>query len=146
MAVPPLQYDATVPPTTDHQYSTTGTFASDGTSVLTIEMGDTFSDATELTGIRLNAFVIGADSSFAITDLAYDSDAHTVALTWQAQSDTTYIARYSTDLLTWRAAHEGDITSADDEILDDGDRITATLPLTDGLENETDLFFRVERN
>ncbi len=146
-AIRPLQYDASILPTMDHQYSTTGTFSSDGTGVLTIEMVDTYTDATESTGIRLNAFVIGnpADSSFAITDITYDPDANTVTLTWRSRPNTTYTAKVSVDMSDWEADLEDSITAANDENLDDGDHITVTFPLTAGLKNETELFFRVEK-
>ena len=47
-------------PTTDGQYATTGTFTSDGTGVLTIDLEDNWIGATDSTGIRLNGFELDA--------------------------------------------------------------------------------------
>jgi len=53
-----LQYGMSHP-TTDQGYATTGTFTSNDTGVLTIEMVDTFSGDMGDTGIRLNGIVLG---------------------------------------------------------------------------------------
>ena len=45
-------------PTTDGQYATTGTFTSDGSGVLTVTVSDSWTGATDVTGLRLNGFVL----------------------------------------------------------------------------------------
>jgi ferric-dicitrate binding protein FerR (iron transport regulator) len=54
-----LQYDTSLYTTTDQGYATTGTFTSNDTGVLTIEMVDTFAGDMGDTGIRLNGIVLG---------------------------------------------------------------------------------------
>lgn len=55
-SAPDLLWTGGSNPTTDGQYATTGTFTSDGSGVLTIDLSDSWTGATDTTGIRLNAF------------------------------------------------------------------------------------------
>jgi len=71
----------------------------------------------------------------------------TIRLTWAARSSVSYQLNYSTDLLNWDGEINDSIEfTVDDEIPDDGDRITVSVDLSDfGLESETKVFFRISR-
>jgi hypothetical protein len=68
----------------------------------------------------------------------------TVTLTWSKTGAAHYIAKYSTDMSDWGADFDDNITAVNDENPDDPDHITVTFELTDGLENEPKMFFRIE--
>jgi hypothetical protein len=90
----------------------------------------------------------GTPLRFAITEIDYAPDAApnpTVTLTWRKSGAAAYIAKYSTDMIDWGADMGGRLTDAIDENPGDPDQITETFDLSDfGLENESDLFFRIE--
>ena len=67
-----------------------------------------------------------------------------MTLTWRSRSNTTYKAFVSSDLSDWGFALADMLGAAHDVIDDDGNHITVTFPLIDGLENVPDLFFRIE--
>ncbi len=84
---------------------------------------------------------------FAITEIDYAPDADpnpTVTLTWRKTGASSYIARISGNLSDWGVDLDDSITPDRDETPGDADHITVTFPLKDGLENEADLFFRIE--
>ena len=86
-------------------------------------------------------------SAFAITEIEYDPAAVpnlTVTLTWRLRPGTTYKAFSSLDLIDWSNELADSLGAADDEIPDDGNHITVTFPLTDGLEDEPHVFFRIQ--
>ena len=86
-----------------------------------------------------------AGPSFVITEIIYSPVTDEVTLTWRSRPDTTYAAKYSTDMTDWGADLDDGITSANDEVLDDGDQITMTFDLgLAGIAAEKDLFFRIE--
>jgi hypothetical protein len=85
-------------------------------------------------------------SSFAITEIDYDPDADppTVTLTWRSRPGTTYGAFSSFDLSDW-SNEVADSLDADTEgIIVDGNLLTMSFKLEDGLENATDLFLRIQ--
>ena len=103
---------------------------------------------TMLTGMIVTA---GPSSSqpFAITEIQYAPDAEpdpTVTLTWRSRPGTTYKAFASLNLIDWtnELADSLGADPADDEVPDDGNHITVTFDLENGLENESDVFFRIE--
>lgn len=67
----PTKYTVGSDPTTDGQYSTAGTFSSDGSGVLTVSMKDLISGGGD--GIRLNAFELDASASEPISPIAVSS-------------------------------------------------------------------------
>lgn len=85
----------------------------------------------------------GSNSS-EISDIFYDRDASTVTLTWNSQPGVTYSVNYSLDLIDWDSALNDAVTSANDQVLDDGNNITVTFNLDGDLEGLPRLFFRVE--
>jgi len=83
----------------------------------------------------------------AITEIDYAPDAEpdpTVTLTWRKSGAASYVAKRSSDLIDWEADFGDGITVEVDENPDDPDHITVTFPLSNGLENEPHLFFRIE--
>ena len=95
----------------------------------------------------LSPVIIGPPPPLAITEIQYDPDAEsgpTVTLTWHSLPGTTYKAFVSSDLSDWGFVLADMLGAAHDVIGDDGDHITVTFPLIDGLENVPDLFFRIE--
>ena len=86
-----------------------------------------------------------ATRRFIITRIDYDSLADTVALTWRKSGAASYIAKYSTDMTDWGSDMGDGFTEALDEIPGDPDTITVTFELVDfSIDNETELFFRIE--
>ena len=81
---------------------------------------------------------------FAITEIDYDPDADTVTLTWRSRPGTTYSAFSTIDLSDWSNELADSFGAADDEIPDDGNHITVTFKLENGLEDATDLFLRIQ--
>ena len=67
-----------------------------------------------------------------------------MTLTWSSRPDTTYSAFSSLDLSDWSNELADSLGADEDENPDDGAHITVTFPLTDGLEDATDLFFRIQ--
>jgi len=97
-----------------------------------IRVGTSFGDV-------VGGAVVGANP-LAITDITYTGGTSEVALTWNSSAGTNYIIRYSTDLINW------DTDLDDGVIADDGDSTTRTYDLSQfGLEGETRIFFRVEK-
>ncbi len=84
-----------------------------------------------------------AFAPFAITDIVYASGTDKATLTWRSRPGVFYMAFASPDLADWSLELADSLGSADDEIADDGNHITVTFTLTDGLEELGDLFFRV---
>jgi hypothetical protein len=97
-----------------------------------------------------NVAVQGIPSSsqpFAITEIAYAPDAEpnpTVTLTWTSQPGATYSAFSSLDLSDWSNELADSLGINEDENPNDGNHITVTFPLSDGLEDATDLFLRIQ--
>ena len=79
---------------------------------------------------------------FAITEIDYDPDADTV--TWRSRPNTTYGAFSSFDLSDWSNELADSLGINEDENPNDGNHITVTFPLSDGLEDATDLFLRIQ--
>lgn len=95
----------------------------------------------------LSPVISGPPPPLAITEIQYDPDAEsgpTVTLTWHSLPGTTYKAFVSSDLNDWGFELADMLGAAHDVIGDDGDHITVTFPLIDGLENVPHLFFRIE--
>jgi hypothetical protein len=90
----------------------------------------------------------GPAAPFAITEIDYAPDADpnpTVTLTWRSRPNTLYRVMRSTDLSDWTNELVDSIGSEQDENTEDGAHITFSFDLVDeGLDSETDLFFRVE--
>lgn len=82
---------------------------------------------------------------FEITEITLP-EAGKVALTWTSRPGVSYIAKFSSTMADGWGSDVGDnITSELDENLDDGDQITVTFDLSEvDLQNESDLFFRIE--
>jgi hypothetical protein len=91
-----------------------------------------------------STYVSGA--IFAITEIQYapDADPPTVTLTWTSLPGATYGAFSSLDLSDWSNELADSLGAADDEIPDDGNHITVTFKLDNGLEDEPDLFLRIQ--
>jgi hypothetical protein len=88
----------------------------------------------------------GPQLPFAITEIVYSPEADTVTLTWRSRASEMYIAKYSLEMGNWDFDIGDGLTMEDnDENPDDGDHLTMTFPLTDGLEILGDLFFRIEQ-
>ena len=83
-----------------------------------------------------------ADLEIAAID--YDPDADTVTLTWRSRPNTTYKAFSSLDLSDWTNELADSLGPETEGIIVVGDLLTMSFPLTDGLENATDVFFRLE--
>lgn len=99
-----------------------------------IRVGTTFSDVTSR--------VAGAPP-LSITDITYTEteESSEVALTWNSIVGTSYIVRYSTDLISW------DNDLEDGIVADEGDATTKTFDLAEfGLEDLPKIFFRVEKD
>jgi hypothetical protein len=96
--------------------------------------------------VRLTYVPVPESSSFAITEIDYDPDADppTVTLTWRSRPNTTYGAFSSFDLSDWSNELADSLGINEDENPDDGNHITVTFPLSDGLEDATDLFLRIQ--
>jgi hypothetical protein len=84
------------------------------------------------------------DVPFAITAIDYDPDADTVTLTWRSRPGKTYGAFSTLDLSDWSNELADSLGINEDENPDDGNHITVTFPLSDGLEDATDLFLRIQ--
>lgn len=97
-----------------------------------------------LNGLQLRA--AAPSVPFAITGIVYDRNAATVTLTWTSRPNTSYIAKFSTSMADGWISDMGDgLTPAIDENPNDGDKITETFDLASfGLQNEANLFFRIE--
>ena len=75
----------------------------------------------------------------SITAIDYSAETGEVSLTWNSLPGTSYIARYSTDLLDWDNDLEDGIPAGD------GESTTQVFLLSDfGLEAEARIFFRIE--
>ena len=102
------------------------------------------------TGLTLNSVSIDAvpvvSTSLTITEIQYSPEADTVTLTWVSSQDSSYVARFSNDLIDWDADLDDGITMAeDDENLDDGNLLTKTFNLEESLiADATKLFFQIE--
>ena len=89
----------------------------------------------------------GIAAPFAITEIQYAPDAEpdpTVTLTWRSRPGTTYGAFSSLDLSDWSNELADSLGPDTEGIIVDGDLLTMTFPLDNGLENATDLFFRIQ--
>ena len=84
---------------------------------------------------------------FLITEIVYSHETSMLTLTWASNSDDSYIAKYSTDLINWGGDMGDGLTmEKDDLVTDDGDFLTVTFNLaTFELENFENLFFRIEK-
>lgn len=97
----------------------------------------------------INGFVVtqlSATIPLMITEIAYNASGDpdpAVTLTWTARPGVTYAAKVSSDLRDWSGNIGTGISALVDENTEDGDKITATLPLV-GLVDPADLFFRIE--
>ena len=89
----------------------------------------------------------GPAPSFAITEIQYAPDADpnpTVTLTWRSRPGTTYKAFSSLDLSDWSNELADSLGPETEGIIVDGDLLTMTFPLENGLENDPDVFFRIQ--
>ena len=97
-----------------------------------IRVGNTFGDVVGGT--------IPSSSPLEITSINYTPGDTSVALTWNSTEGTTYAVKYATNLENW------DFDLDDGIVGEAGDSTSATFDLTEfGLEGETKLFFRVEK-
>jgi sulfatase modifying factor 1 len=111
----------------------------------TYERDPYFSDSNPEAGFRVVLVEPGSAGPFAITAIDYDPDADTVTLTWRSRSNTLYRVMRSTDLSDWSNELVDSIGSEQDENTEDGAHITFSFDLVEeGLDSETDLFFRIE--
>lgn len=99
-------------------------------------------------GRGLGTLVTGADKPdvpFSITDISLNSETNEVTLTWGKSGAAVYIVKFSENLNDDFVNDLDDgITAASDENVEDDTSITVTLPLPEGLEGASKLFFRVE--
>jgi hypothetical protein len=109
--------------------------------VLVLNRRDASGSSDWYDNVRLEVANLSTD--FAITDIVYSPDTDQVTLTWLSRAGVSYSAFSSPDLIDW-SNELGDSLEANDEIDDDGDHITVTFTLTNGLEELSDLFFRIE--
>jgi len=103
--------------------------------------------STELGGDQFQAnldLITGGAVPFVITAVDYDPDADTVTLTWRSRPNTSYSAFSSFDLSDWSNELADSLGAAEDENPDDGNHITVTFSLENGLEDATDLFLRIQ--
>ena len=94
-----------------------------------------------------NFRVTQTSNPFAITSIEYHPDAEpdpTVTLTWRSRPGTTYKAFSSLDLIDWSNELADSLGPETEGIIVDGELLTMTFPLTDGLENDPDVFFRIQ--
>lgn len=87
-------------------------------------------------------------SEIIITEIDYSPAANLVTLTWTSDPNETYTVQVSSDLLSWDSDIGDGITMAnDDDDNTDDNRLTDTFDLTSfALNNEAQLFFRIQRN
>jgi hypothetical protein len=115
-----------------------------------VSIWDTALSQSEIQNIMNNGIPEpSAVAPFAITGIDYAPDAEpnpTVTLTWRKSGADSYIAKYSLDMTDWGADIGAGLNAEDhDENPGDPDHITATFDLAAfALDNETDLFFRIE--
>lgn len=96
-----------------------------------IRVGNSFGDVVGGT--------IASSSLLQITKIAYTPGDPSVSLTWNSKEGTSYAVRYSRDMVNW----DFDL---DDAVLGTADSTTQTFNLSEfGIENETKLYFRVEK-
>jgi hypothetical protein len=96
-----------------------------------IRVGNSFGDVVGGT--------IASSSLLQITKIAYTPGDPSVLLTWNSKEGTSYAVRYSRDMVNW----DFDL---DDAVLGTADSTTQTFNLSEfGIENETKLYFRVEK-
>ncbi|MEN8784191.1 MAG: hypothetical protein ABF379_07500, partial [Akkermansiaceae bacterium] len=97
-----------------------------------IRIGNTFGDVV--------GGAITPLSPLQITDITYTPEDTSVALTWNSTEGTSYAVRYSRDMENWDFDLDDGIPG------EAGDSTTTTFNLSEfGLENETKLYFRVEK-
>ena len=90
--------------------------------------------------------------SFAITAIEYSPETSEVTLTWRKTGATSYVAKYSVDMIAvgdpptaWGMEMSDGLTDELDENPGDADHMTVTFDLTEfSIESEPDLFFRIE--
>jgi T5SS/PEP-CTERM-associated repeat protein len=114
----------------------------------------TYSEETFISGMDVNGYTVltmaggSTPAPFAITEIDYAPDADpnpTVTLTWRSRPNTLYRVMRSTDLSDWSNELVDSIGSEQDENTEDGAHITFSFDLVDeGLDSETDLYFRIE--
>jgi hypothetical protein len=127
----------------------TETLDENGDIAIDMTYSETVSGAGDL-HIRGVMVTAGPSSSqpFAITEIDYAPDADpnpTVTLTWRSRPNTLYRVMRSTDLSDWSNELVDSIGSEQDENTEDGAHITLSFDLVDeGLDSETDLYFRIE--
>jgi len=80
----------------------------------------------------------------AITEIQYAPDADTVTLTWTSRPCTTYKAFVTLDLIDWSHELANSLGPDTGGIIVDGNLLTMSFTLTDGLEDEPDVFFRIQ--
>jgi hypothetical protein len=96
-----------------------------------IRVGNSFGDVVGGT--------IASSSPLQITEITYTPGDPSVSLTWNSKEGTSYAVRYSRDMVNW----DFDL---DDAVLGAADSTTQTFNLSEfGIENETKLYFRVEK-
>ena len=78
------------------------------------------------------------------TAIDYDPDADTVTLTWRSRPNTTYKVFASLDLIDWSRELADSLGPETEGIIVDGDLLTMSFPLENGLENDPDVFFRIQ--
>jgi len=80
-----------------------------------------------------------------ITRIAYSPSAGLVTLTWRKSGASSYLVKYSRDLVDWTGELDDGITDGIDEDPDDSGQITVTFDLANLLlADESRLFFRVQ--
>jgi hypothetical protein len=121
--------------------SIAGHIGAEMTIVLGVEDANDFPNRVIFDDVSL--VVDGPGVPFTVTEIVYAPESEQVILTWRDTGAEAYAVTYSTDLTSWDSDLDDGITAADDEIPDDGDKITKTFDIP-GLAEGGRLFFRVE--
>lgn len=124
-------------------------FSDDGAGGVGAQIGEDIVHSGQVPNGSFSVFtpVPGTQVPFAITAIEYAPETEQVTLTWTSRPGETYNIKYSTDMTDWDAEIVDNITFENDEVGDDGDKITVTFNLLDvgaAVAALDDLFFRVE--
>ncbi len=109
-------------------------------------LGATGTDVLSLREVEIYGTDSPGKAGFTITAIDYLSDPEAVRLTWTSRPGARYVATLSLDLENWDADIADGLSTENDEIPDDGDKITVTFPLEPlGLSGLDSLYFRIEQ-
>ena len=125
--------------------SLTATGVPAGTAVFVGFQANFFGTPTNHVFTLVDDVRVAIPTQFAITDFNYTSSTGAVALTWNSQPTGSYRVMGSTGLTGWSYSFGSGIGVAQDQIPNDGNKITHTFNLnTFQLQNQPKMFFRVE--